>query len=76
MVQEDDDIQSVPIMRHLWSRTIALLQDQLSLLRHFGWSEVVLLMAALFVLFCGYCFIELAAEVKEGETQTVDEWVL
>lgn len=55
---------------------MALLQNKLSLLRHFGWSEVVLLLAALFVLFCGYCFIKLADEVKEGETQSVDEWIL
>lgn len=51
-------------------------QGQLNLIRHFGWSEVVLLAALLFVLFCGYCFIELADEVREGETQTFDEWVL
>jgi undecaprenyl-diphosphatase len=63
-------------MTHLRSNILAFLQRQLILLRLIGWSEVVLLVAALFVIFCGYCFIELADEVKEGETQTVDEWVL
>lgn len=76
MVEAKDDIQCVLIMRNMWSRPMALLRNQLRVLRNFGWSEVVLLMAALFVLFCGYCFIELADEVQEGETQTVDEWIL
>lgn len=63
-------------MGKLGTRVFALVARQLNVLRHFGWSEVVLLVAAFLVLFCSYCFIELADEVKEGETQTVDEWVL
>jgi len=35
-----------------------------------------MLMAALVVLICVYSVIELADEVKEGTTQTVDEWIL
>lgn len=35
-----------------------------------------MLVAALVVLMCVYSVIELADEVKEGATQTVDEWVL
>lgn len=76
MVQTDDGIRRIPTMRHWHSRIVALLRDRLSLLRNFGWGEVVLLLAAFFVLLCGYCFIELADEVKEGETQSFDEWVL
>ena len=45
-------------------------------IRSFGWNEVAMLVAALFALICVYGVIELAAEVKEGATQTVDEWVL
>lgn len=45
-------------------------------LRSLSWIEVAVPVTALFVLFCGYCFIELADAVKEGDTQTVDEWIL
>jgi len=55
---------------------VSFLQHHRSRLRELGWSEVVLLVVALIVLLCSYCFIELADEVKEGETQSVDEWIL
>lgn len=42
----------------------------------FDWHEVAVLVAALVVFLCGYLVIELADEVKEGSTQTVDEWIL
>jgi hypothetical protein len=45
-------------------------------IRGFGWNEVALLLAALLILVCVYSVIELADEVKEGATQTVDEWIL
>ncbi len=35
-----------------------------------------MLVAALAVLICGYLLIELADEVREGTTQSLDEWVL
>ncbi len=53
------------ILWHQWRRT-----------RGFGWNEVALLLAALLILVCVYSVIELADEVKEGSTQTVDEWIL
>jgi undecaprenyl-diphosphatase len=52
------------------------LRRQLKRIRSFGWNEVAMLVAALFALICVYGVIELADEVKEGSTQTVDEWVL
>lgn len=63
-------------MRQLYFQTLAFFQRQFTVLRQFGWSEVVLLVAALFVLVFGFCFIKLADDVGEGETQTVDEWIL
>jgi len=62
-------------MKCTCSDLLSFLQGHLTRLRRFGWSEVILLVAALLALFCGYCFIKLADEVKDGETQTVDEWV-
>lgn len=53
-----------------------LLRRQLTRIRSFGWNEVAMLVAALIALICIYGVIELADEVKEGATQTVDEWVL
>jgi undecaprenyl-diphosphatase len=44
--------------------------------RRLGRQEIILLVAALVVLFCAYLFIRLADEVKEGDTQKFDEWVL
>jgi len=44
--------------------------------REFGRGEVILLVAALVVLLGVFCFIELADAVREGETQTVDDWIL
>lgn len=55
---------------------VSFLQHHRSRLREFGWSEVALLVVALIVLLCGYCFIELADEVTEGETQSLDVWIL
>jgi undecaprenyl-diphosphatase len=55
---------------------LAFVQDRLMLLRRLVGSEPVLLFAALVVLLCTYGFIELADAVKDGVTQTVDEWVL
>ena len=52
------------------------LQRNTGLPRRFGTSEGVLLLAALFVLACGFGFVKLADEVKEGETQSFDERVL
>jgi undecaprenyl-diphosphatase len=52
------------------------LRRQLTRIRSFGWNEVAMLVAALIALICVYGVIELADEVKEGATQTVDEWVL
>lgn len=61
-------------MSHLRSQIMAFLQGRMNLLRRFGWSEVALLSAALIVLICSYCFIKLVDEMKEGDTQTVDDW--
>lgn len=58
------------------SKISDFLRRQLILLRNLGWNEVILLVAAIFVACCGYCFIQLADEVNEGDTQTIDEWIL
>jgi hypothetical protein len=58
------------------SKISDFLRRQLILLRNLGWNEVILLVAALFVACCGYCFVQLADEVNEGDTQTIDEWIL
>ena len=76
MVQEDANTERVTIMRDWHPRIAALLRDRLRVRRNLGWGEVALLMAVFFVLLCGYCFIALADEVREGETQSFDEWVL
>jgi undecaprenyl-diphosphatase len=55
---------------------MALSRQRTMRLGRFVRSEAVLLAVALVVLFCGYCFIELADEVKQGGTQTVDERIL
>lgn len=52
------------------------LRRQMARIRSFGWDEVAMLVAAFVALVCLYGVIELADEVKEGATQTVDEWVL
>jgi undecaprenyl-diphosphatase len=57
-------------------RMRGFLQGPIARLRGLGWSEVMLLVAALVVLCCGYVFVELADEVKEGDTQSFDEWLL
>jgi hypothetical protein len=57
-------------------RIQAFLKGQLARLRGLGWSEVMLLVATLVVLGCGYGFIELADKVMEGVTQSIDERLL
>src|SRR5262249_43393200 len=63
-------------MKMISARIPTLLRRCLARLRGFSWGEVALLVASLVVRVCGFCFIRLADEVKEGETQTFDEWVL
>ncbi|CAN5167862.1 phosphatase PAP2 family protein [soil metagenome] len=64
------------MMAFRYKQLLTLLQHYRLKLGEFGWSEVVVLVVTLIVLICGYCFIELADEVREGETQSVDEWIL
>lgn len=52
------------------------LQRCLTHSRNVRWNEVRLLGVALLILSCGYAFIELGDKVRDGETQTFDEWVL
>ncbi len=52
------------------------LRERITQLQAVGLDEVILLVVVLIALFCSYCFIELADEVQEGDTQTFDEWVL
>lgn len=63
-------------MKQLYDQMLDFLQRKIAMLRRFGWSKVVWLVATLFVLGCGFCFIKLADDVGEGQTQTFDEWVL
>jgi undecaprenyl-diphosphatase len=63
-------------MKVVYLRISAFLQSQLTRLRGFSWSGNVLLVMTLIALFFGYCFIKLADEVMDGETQTVDERIL
>lgn len=42
----------------------------------FDWAGVTLLVVALVVLIASYLLIELTDEVREGDTQRFDEWVL
>lgn len=58
------------------SKTSDFLRRQLTLFRNLGWNEVKLLVAAFVVACCAFCFIKLADEVNEGDTQTIDKWIL
>ena len=53
-----------------------LISSLRSRIRGFDWNEIAMLVTALVAFVCGYLVIELADEVKEGSTQTIDEWVL
>ena len=55
---------------------LAFLVHRTTRLRDFVRSEAVVLAVILVVLLCGYGFIELADAVKDGEMQTIDEWIL
>ena len=44
--------------------------------RHTGFTEVLLMLAALIVLVFIFTFMKLAGEVREGETRTVDDRIL
>ena len=57
-------------------RITAFLRGRFARLQRLGWREVVPSLAGLVVVSCAYLFIKLADEVKEGETQTFDEWLL
>jgi undecaprenyl-diphosphatase len=54
----------------------AFIQRQLTRLRRFGPYEIILLVVALVVLLFTFLFIRLMDEVREGDTQGFDEWVL
>jgi undecaprenyl-diphosphatase len=54
----------------------ATLRDRFLTLRLLGRQEVLLLVVGLVVLGCAYVLIQLTDEVKEGDTQKFDEWVL
>jgi undecaprenyl-diphosphatase len=45
-------------------------------LRRIGWDGIVPLLAALLAVVVLYGFIELAEEVREGDTQAFDEWAI
>jgi len=55
---------------------LAFFRDRRPQIRRLRGQDVIALLVALIVLFCVYLFIRLADEVKEGDTQTFDEWVL
>jgi len=63
-------------MKTYFQRSLDFLWSQLARIRGFGWAEVALLVASLVVVACTYSVIELADEVTEGSTRTVDEWIL
>lgn len=45
-------------------------------LRQMGWGEAILLLAALVAVLVVHGFVELAQEVREGDTQAFDEWAM
>jgi undecaprenyl-diphosphatase len=49
---------------------------RLAWLRRMGWGGAIPLLAALLTVVVLYGFIELAEEVREGDTQAFDEWVI
>lgn len=50
--------------------------QRLTWLRHMGWGEAILLLAALLAVLVLHGFVELAEEVREGDTQAFDEWAI
>ena len=55
---------------------MGILRTQVVRVQRFGWKRIFPLMLILVIVGCAYLFIELADEVREGETQGFDEWIL
>jgi undecaprenyl-diphosphatase len=55
---------------------VGILRSQLVRVQRFSWQHILPLLLILVIVGCAYLFIELADEVREGETQGFDEWVL
>jgi undecaprenyl-diphosphatase len=49
---------------------------RLSWLKRMGWGEALILLAALVSVLIVHAFVELAEEVREGDTQAFDEWAI
>jgi undecaprenyl-diphosphatase len=58
------------------SFSFARLRTPFAKLGRFGWDDVLLLLLVFGLLAMAYGFIELADEVMDGDTQTLDERVL
>ena len=55
---------------------MGILRSQFVRVQRFGWNRIFPLLLILVIVGCAYLFIELADEVREGETQGFDEWIL
>lgn len=55
---------------------MGILRSQLVRVQRFGWQHILPLLLVLVIVGCAYLFIELADEVREGDTQRFDEWIL